>query len=53
MRTTTQKWKGAAHYDKQNRACAEIVLADVEKHGGEESALVRWARMVVGRAVAK
>jgi hypothetical protein len=38
-----------AKFDAQNRRAAEIVLADVQTHGGESAALVVWARAVVER----
>lgn len=38
-----------AQYDAQNRESAEIILADVEKYGGETSGAVRWARAFLAR----
>lgn len=35
--------------DKQNLECARIILADVEKYGGEGSLMVRCSRMCVER----
>ncbi len=29
-----------------NRMCAEIILNDVEKWGGDDSLMVRWSRLV-------
>lgn len=31
-------------HDEANRIAASVILADVEKYGGEQSALVRWSR---------
>lgn len=36
-------------YTADNRAAALVVVADVERRGGEGSGLVRWARMVLER----
>jgi hypothetical protein len=33
----------------RNREAAGIILGDPVKYGGEESALVVWARMIVAR----
>ncbi len=30
-----------------NQAAATLIFADVEKHGGEGSLMVRWARAVI------
>jgi hypothetical protein len=42
--------KICAGYDRQNRAAARIILADVRKHGGEQALAVMWAAAVVGRS---
>lgn len=34
-------------YRAGNEAAARVILADVEKHGGETALMVRWARMTV------
>ena len=34
-------------YRQANEQCAAIVLAAVAKYGGEESLMVRWARLVL------
>ena len=39
--------RARAGYDAANRESAAIVLADIERYGGEESLLVRWARLVL------
>jgi hypothetical protein len=36
-------------YDAGNRIAAEIILAAVEKFGGEESCMVIWARAFLAR----
>ena len=36
-------------YEDANRECAGIILADVERYGGEGSLAVRWARRVIER----
>lgn len=43
--TASQKQLEA--FQAGNRATAEIVLADVPRFGGEESPMVRWAKMVL------
>jgi hypothetical protein len=45
MLSVTNKRAG---YDHQNRDSARVILADVERYGGEESLAVQWARVVVG-----
>lgn len=39
----------AREWDSQNRSCAEIILADAQRHGGAESLAVRWAHAVLRR----
>jgi len=36
-------------YDEQNLASAALILEDAEKHGGEQSLPVVWARMILER----
>jgi len=36
-------------FDAQNHEAAEVILDDVEGNGGETSAVVIWARAVVGK----
>lgn len=36
-----------ARYTAAQRAAAEAVLEDPERYGGEEAALVRWARLAM------
>jgi hypothetical protein len=38
--------KTRERFGSENLECARIVLADVERHGGEAAALVVWARLV-------
>jgi hypothetical protein len=39
-----------AQYDARNREAAELILDDVDRHGGDDAALVRWARAVETKA---
>lgn len=32
------------HYEARNRTAAGVILVDVDRYGGPEAALVRWAR---------
>ena len=50
MSATLQKL--ASSFDAPNRAAAERILADVAKYG-EGSAMVIWARMILGDETAK
>jgi hypothetical protein len=34
-------------FDRGNRLAAMLVLADVQRYGGEGAGLVRWARAVI------
>jgi len=36
-------------YEQGNRSSAELILADVERWGGEEAGLVQWARATMER----
>ncbi len=40
-------------YEKQNRAAAAIILGEIDRYGGEDSLMVRWARLVTSRQSAK
>lgn len=42
--------KTAERFKAANADVAAMILADPEQHGGEESGLVRWARMFQGNA---
>ena len=42
-----QQAAGADRYVNGNRAAAELILSDAAKHGGEQSLMVRWARLVL------
>ena len=44
--------KLASSFDAPNRSAAERILADVAKYG-EGSAMVIWARMILGDETAK
>jgi hypothetical protein len=50
--TAVDKWAMASNlrldeiYKRKNRESAEIILADALRYGGEESLMVRWARLV-------
>ncbi len=37
-------------HDARNRDAAEIILDNVEAHGGEQSAIVQWARVIEAKA---
>lgn len=39
----------AAEFDRRNLESAKLILADVERYGGETAGLVIWARMAVQR----
>ncbi len=39
----------AADYDRRNLESANLILADVERYGGETAGLVIWARMAKQR----
>ena len=34
------------HHQQANRECAELILKDAPRYGGEGAGLVMWARMV-------
>jgi hypothetical protein len=36
-------------FNRSNLQCAEIILRDVERYGGEDGVMVRWARAVICR----
>ncbi len=36
-------------FQSDNLEAAKIILEDIERYGGEEGAMVRWARMQVER----
>jgi len=39
----------AGQYEEQNREAAEIILADVEKYGGADGSMCKWAWAVIAR----
>ena len=43
---TSAQRKRIERYDRDNRECAAIILADIAKYGGEQCLAVRWARTV-------
>jgi hypothetical protein len=38
-----------AHFERQNAEAAGVILADIEKYGGEGSGAVQWARLCLAR----
>lgn len=40
----------AKDYQAANRECAEIILRDVQRYGGEGSLMVWWARRILNPA---
>lgn len=41
-----------ARFDERNRICAELILADIDRYGGEQALSVEWARKIVAKAPA-
>ena len=37
-----------SQFNEQNRQAEEVILSDIAKYGGEQAALVQWARTVLG-----
>ena len=46
-------WARAEKFSDENSAAARIILADVERHGGEGAGLVLWARRATQRETEK
>jgi hypothetical protein len=46
-------WARAEKFSDENRIAAEIIVSDVERYGGEGSALVQWARRAIQREAEK
>lgn len=44
MSVSKKSLKAQTNFDKQNAISASIILNDIEKHGGEKSMQVQWAR---------
>ncbi len=44
-----KKRQSVEKFDATNLDCARSILADPARYGGEESGMVRWARLVVQR----
>ena len=42
----------AAAYEQQNREAAEVLLQNIDHHGGESAAIIQWARTVLGKPAA-
>lgn len=49
VRRTVKKMMDSELHDTNNLRAANAVLEDMQRYGGEESALGRWARMAKGR----
>jgi hypothetical protein len=47
MATTIKR--ASAAYDGSNRMAARVIVSNVARYGGEQAALVRWARAVLAR----
>lgn len=43
-------WDRVERFDRENLQAARIILCDVDRYGGNDSGLVRWARMALARA---
>jgi hypothetical protein len=43
----TGSQRKAELYCAGNLAAARIILSDIDRYGGEESLMVRWARLVM------
>ena len=46
MTTKQSVSRARVGFDKQNELAARLVLADVQRYGGEQAGLVIWARML-------
>jgi hypothetical protein len=44
--------RAADQYRRANLEAARIIVADVQRYGGESAGLVRWARLFVSRVEA-
>ena len=49
MKTNVKKVRRA--YDDANETAARVILADVERYGGEGSLAVIWARLFLAKSV--
>jgi hypothetical protein len=45
----TDHQRKTEQHEQANRECAELILKDAARYGGEGAGLVMWARMVVDR----
>jgi hypothetical protein len=43
-------WQRAESYERENIEAAQIILRDVDRHGGETAGLVIWARLTLAHA---
>ena len=50
---STRQQRLTEQYVDANRTSAKIILADPEKHGGEGSGIVAWARLVLAKTAAQ
>lgn len=41
-----------AGYDRQNQLCANLILANIARYGGETSLAVQWAALVIEKQTA-
>ena len=46
MKATAGQSQKQVTHEARNREAANVILADVSRYGGEESAIVQWARAV-------
>ena len=53
FRKEMKKLQRADEYTRKNLECAEIILADAQRYGGEESLMVQWARLVLEKQKTK
>lgn len=49
MALTKAQRKRIEGYERDNRECAAIILADAGKYGGEGSCAIEWARLVLSK----
>ncbi len=45
MSASKKSPKAQTSFDRQNAISASIILNDIEKHGGEKSMQVQWAKL--------
>jgi hypothetical protein len=49
----TKGSKVQANFDEGNRACARLILANIERHGGKQSLAGQWAQRILNPAPPK